>query len=200
MVCNPCILNNSSLITSSPAQIFDAKTEDVVASARANARKPADHAYASAKVYQDAVSARLHDTLVQSQQTLGGFQERLGLAAAKVPKSTAEAQQVATHLLEHLEALKNTLVKQSHELVSRFCQYWSETDADTLLDSMQPAHLSKAVEPYIAKLQKGAGEVKNEVGIDFVPQCFNANSQFITARQEGRSRTRQSTAHHCHHP
>ncbi|KAL7008182.1 hypothetical protein EMMF5_002364 [Cystobasidiomycetes sp. EMM_F5] len=129
--------------------IFDAKTDELVATAR----KPADQAYASAKGYQDAVSARLHDTLVASQQSIGGLQERLGLAAAKVPKSTAEAQQVAQHLLEHLESLKNALLKQSQDL---------------------PAHVSKAVEPYIAKLQKGASEVKVELAKKDVPVHLRA--------------------------
>lgn len=140
--------------------IFDAKTDDIVATARrpadqaySTAKLYQDQAYSTAKAYQDAVTGRLHDTIVASQQTLGGLQERLGVAAAKVPKSTAEAQQVALHVLEQLETIRSLLLKQTHDL---------------------PAHISKAVEPYIAKLQKGASDVKDELSKKDVPVHLKA--------------------------
>jgi hypothetical protein len=37
------------------------------------------------------------------------------------------------------------------------------THADRHRILLQPAHVSKAVQPYVEKLQKGAGEVKAEV-------------------------------------
>ena len=105
-------------------QLFDTKTDELVASAR----KPADQAYSTAKAYQEkgystalsyqnAVSSRLHDTLVSSQQTLGSLQERLGAAVAHVPKNGKEAQEAANHLYENLDRFKDAVLKQSGELV-----------------------------------------------------------------------------------
>jgi len=138
--------------------LFDAKTDDLVATAR----KPADQAYSTARGYQDLVSGRLHDTLVHSQQTLGGLQERLSTAAATataaVPKNGKEAQDVAHHLYENLEKIRDTVLKQSGEL---------------------PAHVSKAVQPYIEKLQKGVGEVKSELAQKDTP--VHVKAQHIIA-------------------
>jgi uncharacterized protein (UPF0147 family) len=122
--------------------IFDAKTDELVATAR----KPADQAYSTAKSYQELVSSQLHNTLLASQQTLSSLNEKLATAAAiakdHVPKNGKEAQELAKELLEQIEKAKDVIAKQSGEL---------------------PAHVSKAVQPYVEKLQKGAGEVKAEL-------------------------------------
>lgn len=99
-------------------QIFDAKTDELVATAR----KPADQAYSTAKSYQELVSSRLHDTLLASQQTLSTLNEKLAAAAAiakdHVPKNGKEAQELAKELLEQIEKAKDVIAKQSGELVS----------------------------------------------------------------------------------
>ncbi|CAD6584299.1 MAG: hypothetical protein CYPHOPRED_002658 [Cyphobasidiales sp. Tagirdzhanova-0007] len=140
--------------------IFDTQTGELVA----QARKPADQAlstaktyhsqaFSTAKGYQDLVSSRLHDTLVASQQSLGGLQTKLGAAAGHVPRSPEEAQQLAYNLYEQIEALKNAAIKQSHDL---------------------PAHVSKSLQPFIEKLQKGATEVKTELSKKDVPNHLKA--------------------------
>jgi len=128
--------------------LFDAKTDDLVATAR----KPADQAYSTAKSYQDLVSTRLHDTILTSQQTLSSLNEKLASAAAvardHVPKNTKDAQDLAREVLEQLEKAKEVIAKQSGDL---------------------PAHVSNAVQPYVEKLQKGAGDVKAELAKENVP-------------------------------
>lgn len=100
-----------------PNQLFDAKTDDLVATAR----KPADQAYSTAKSYQDLVSTRLHDTILTSQQTLSSLNEKLASAAAvardHVPKNTKDAQDLAREVLEQLEKAKEVIAKQSGDLV-----------------------------------------------------------------------------------
>merc|ERR1712225_104244 len=115
--------------------LFEAKPDELVA----NAKKPADQAYSTAKTYQDLVYNRLHETLLNSQKTLSGLQERLagvvGSATATIPKNSEEINKLASQLYESLEGVKEAVLKQSHDL---------------------PAHVSKTVQPYVEKLQKGA--------------------------------------------
>jgi hypothetical protein len=99
-------------------QLFDAKTDDLVA----QARKPADQAFSTAKSYQELVSTRLHDTILASQSSITALNERFATAAAvasqHVPKNGKEAQDLARELLEQLEKAKELIAKQSGELVS----------------------------------------------------------------------------------
>jgi len=79
---------------------------------------------------------------------MGSLQERLGAAVAHVPKSGKEAQEAANSLYEGLERLKDAVLKQSGDL---------------------PTHISKAVQPYVEKLQKAASDVQTELGKKDVP-------------------------------
>merc|ERR1712166_1570508 len=126
----------------------------------ANAKKPADQAYSTAKTYQDLVYNRLHETLLNSQKTLSGLQERLagvvGSATATIPKNSEEINKLASQLYQSLEGVKEAVLKQSHDL---------------------PAHVSKTVQPYVEKLQKGASDVSAELAKKDVP--IHAKAQKI---------------------
>merc|ERR1711964_534501 len=136
--------------------LFEAKPDELVA----NAKKPADQAYSTAKTYQDLVYNRLHETLLNSQKTLSGLQERLagvvGSATATIPKNSEEINKLASQLYESLEGVKEAVLKQSHHL---------------------PAHVSKTVQPYVEKLQKGASDVSAELAKKDVP--IHAKAQKI---------------------
>jgi len=136
--------------------LFEAKPDELVA----NAKKPADQAYSTAKTYQDLVYNRLHETLLNSQKTLSGLQERLagvvGSATATIPKNSEEINKLASQLYESLEGVKEAVLKQSHDL---------------------PAHVSKTVQPYVEKLQKGASDVSAELAKKDVP--IHAKAQKI---------------------
>merc|ERR1712093_420905 len=83
--------------------LFEAKPDELVA----NAKKPADQAYSTAKTYQDLVYIRLPETLLNSHKTLSGLQERLagvvGSATATIPKNSEEINKLASQLYESLE-------------------------------------------------------------------------------------------------
>merc|ERR1711964_189174 len=101
--------------------LVEAKPDELVA----NAKKPADQAYSTAKTYQDLVYNRLHETLLNSQKTLSGLQERLagvvGSATATIPKNSEEINKLASQLYESLEGVKEAVLKQSHDF-PHMCQ------------------------------------------------------------------------------
>merc|ERR1712166_144876 len=115
--------------------LFEAKPDELVA----NAKNPADQAYSTAKTYQDLVYNRLHETLLNSQKTLSGLQERLagvvGSATATIPKNSEEINKLASQLYESLEGVKKAV--PIHAKAQKIIGITKEISSGSLHDAIE---------------------------------------------------------------
>ncbi|KAI7964782.1 hypothetical protein MJO29_002880 [Puccinia striiformis f. sp. tritici] len=142
--------------------IFEVRTEDLIS----RAREPASQVLAYGKTYGEAATAKLgpmveqfHSQLTRSQRTLGQLQEKLQAGLQNVrndPKVLPDQlKHVSEQLIGEIERLSNFVIEKRKDL---------------------PQNAQQAINPLVEKLQKGYGDIKEEMTKADVPLVQRATN------------------------
>jgi len=142
--------------------IFEVRTEDIIS----RAKEPANQVLAYGKTYQEAATARLgpmveqfHSQLSGSQQTLANLQEKLQAGLQNVcndPKVVPDQiKHLSEQLIGELERLSSFVLEKRKDL---------------------PQNAQQVINPLVEKLQKGYGDIKEEMSKTDVPLVQRATN------------------------